>query len=88
MEYKGENPVVSGIDIFVAIFVIIVGFLVILYGNDWLNFVSQITNIGTVYYNPNTMLYKIPWIVLFSGLAIMVYGIKRLADDFSKIAHK
>jgi len=89
MENKGENPVVAGIDIFVAIFVIIVGFLVVLYGNDWLNLVSQIPNTGTsYYYNPNVMLYKIPWIILFSGLAIMIYGIKRLADDLSKIAIK
>jgi hypothetical protein len=89
MESRGENPVVAGIDIFVGLFVVIVGFLVILYGNDWLNLVSQIPSTGTsFYYNPNILFYKIPWIILFSGLAIFVYGIKRLADDISKIAHK
>jgi hypothetical protein len=90
MENRGENPVVAGIDVFVALFIIIVGFLVILYGNDWLNYVSMISEVPytTISYNPFVMFYKIPWIILFSGLAIMTYGIKRFADNISKIAIK
>ncbi len=86
MEEKEKRAIVAGIDVFVALFIIIIGFLLTLYGNDWMNLTSQIPSYGTSsIYNPYIMFYKIPWIIIFSGIAMIVYGIKRLIDDITKI---
>lgn len=89
MEEKTKIAIVSGIDIFVAVMLLFIGIMVILLGlsyNDYIQATYQTSGSGLSYTNPFRWLEKTPWIILFIGLATIIYSIKRLVDDLSKLA--
>ena len=78
----GKNKTVSVIDSVMAIFIFIIGALVIFFGISFMDFVTQLSSdsyYGTA--NPYVWLTKIPWIINFIGFTIIIYGIKRLLDN-------
>lgn len=88
MEEKGKIKIVAGVDIFVAILFLIVGFLVVLFGSAWNDYVSLVTtSYGGVYSTsaPYSWLSKTPWIVIFLGVTSIVYGVKRMIDNILKM---
>jgi len=75
---------VSSIDIIVAVIIMIIGFLIIFLGESWLNYVNlwmALSNNSS----PIDLLSRTPWIIIFLGIATILYGVKRIVDDLSKI---
>lgn len=85
MEEKYRIKMISSIDIVVAVFIIVIGFFVILLGNEWLEYLSLIKSQsnGSVIVD---LLNKSPWIIIFIGIATLLYGVKRIVDNLMKIA--
>lgn len=81
MNEKDRIKIVSGIDIFVGIFLLIVGILVVIMAADMIGLMAS-----TPSYSYTPMYYNtLPWIFLMLGLAAIIYGIKRVVDDVLKI---
>ena len=85
LEEKYRIKMILSIDIIVAVFIIIIGFLVILLGNAWLDYISLLTAQSTGS-SPIELLNQTPWIIIFIGIATLLYGVKRIVDDLIKIA--
>jgi hypothetical protein len=88
MEEKSEIKVVSGLDILVAVVIILIGILVINFGFSYSDYIDTLFRASSSYSgspNPYTWLSKSPMIILFIGLVVILYGIKRLIDDLLKI---
>ena len=85
LEEKYRIKMISSIDIIVAVFIIIIGFLVILLGNAWSDYISLLTAQSTGS-SPIEPLNQTPWIIIFIGIATLLYGVKRIVDDLIKIA--
>ena len=89
MDEKTKINIVSGFDLFVAVMLMFIGILIILLGlsyNDYINATYQNSGNNLSYTNPFRWLDKTPWIILFVGLATIIYSIKRLVDDLLKLA--
>jgi flagellar biogenesis protein FliO len=72
------------------VFIIVVGFIVILYANDLMNVISQMTTgyMGSSS-NPMTLMFgKLPWVIMFIGIITSIYGVKRLVEDIAKLFRK
>ena len=80
MDDKDRIKIVSGVDIFVAIFLLITGILIVIFSAGWLDAISDSSG-----YTTNTWMNTIPWIILTLGITSIVYGIKRMIDDILKI---
>jgi hypothetical protein len=82
MDKMGKNKTVSVIDSVMAIFIFIIGALIVFFGISFMDFVTQVSS-GSYYgtANPYAWLTKIPWIINFIGFTIIIYGIKRLLDN-------
>ena len=88
MEEKSSIKVVSGLDLFVACVILLIGILVVTFGfsyNDYIDAASRSYSSYSGSTNPYTWLAKTPWIVLFVGLVLILYGVKRIVDDLLKI---
>jgi uncharacterized membrane protein len=85
MEEKSRLKMISSIDIIVTIFIIIIGFFVILLGTDWLEFIdlmkTQSNGTGII-----DLLNQTPWIIIFIGITTLLYGVKRIIDDLIKLS--
>jgi len=88
MDEKGRIKITSGIDVVVSIVILFVGFIVVLFGNDWFMLLSMTGSSSYSTPNPIAMYGKIPWIILLTGITLVIYGIKRLVDDLLKIVIK
>jgi len=87
MEEKRKKAISASIDVFVALMLVIIGFLLLLYGKDWLNITEQM-NYGSYSTSYNSMYNKIPWIIIFSAITTIIYGIKKLVGNLTKIFGK
>lgn len=76
MDHNDRLRIVAGADIFVAVFLLIVGILVIIFGIDYLN-----NNPST----PQLMLNVLPWIITMLGISCLIYSIKRIIDDILNV---
>jgi hypothetical protein len=77
--------IVSGVDIIIAILLLIAGIFITIVGMDYLNMVSMYSSYSSYSsYNPFTT-YAIPWTAIIFGIATIVYGIKRALDDVLKM---
>jgi hypothetical protein len=77
--------IVSGVDIIIAILLLIAGIFITILGVDYLNMVTMYSSYsGYSSYNPFTT-FAIPWCVIIFGIATIVYGIKRALDDVLKM---
>ena len=74
MDEKEKKIILASIDIAVSIFIIILGFLVILFGLSWGDWVI------TIYYGP-PWLDKTTLIIIIIGIALIIYGFKRFIKD-------
>jgi len=84
LDEKYRIKMVSSIDIIVAVIIMIIGFLIIFLGESWLNYVNlwmALSNNSS----PIDLLSRTPWIIIFLGIATILYGVKRIVDDLSKI---
>ena len=88
MDEKGRIKITSGIDVVVSIVILFVGFIVVLFGNDWFMLLSMYGSSSYSTSNPIAMYGKIPWIILLTGITLVIYGIKRLVDDLLKMVIK
>ena len=81
MNEKDRIKIVSGIDILVGIFLLIVGILVVIMAVDMINLMASTPSYSytPTYYN------MLPWIFFMLGLGAVIYGIKRIVDDVLKI---
>ncbi|MCX6665438.1 MAG: hypothetical protein NT038_05190, partial [Euryarchaeota archaeon] len=80
MDEKGRIKITSGIDVVVSVVILFVGFIVVLFGNDWFMLLSMTGSSSYSSYstpNPIAMYGKIPWIILLTGITLVLYGIKR-----------
>jgi hypothetical protein len=84
LEEKYRIKLISSIDIIVAVVIMIIGFLVIFLGESWLSYVTlwMVQSSGS---SPLDLLGRTPWIIIFIGIATVLYGVKRIVDDLSKI---
>jgi hypothetical protein len=73
LEQKNRKKIVESVDIVVAIFIIITGFVVI-----W--FIIDFSEPMTSPYQPDYF-EKIIWIFLLLGITTVVYGIKRMIQN-------
>jgi len=78
MDDNGRIKIVSGIDIIITIFLIIIGILVCIVG------FGLVDSIGDSYGQPDWM-WAFPWFVLMLGITSIIYSIKRLIDNILKI---
>ena len=86
MEGNGGRKAVSGVDIIVGVFILIIGIIVVIYGFDWFNVTGTMSSSYGGTTNPTYMIMsKIPWILLFIGITTIIYSIKRMIDDVVKI---
>jgi len=77
MDEKDRIKIVSGADVFVAIFLLIVGILVLILGAGMQSTIPA----GT----PFSWMMTTPWIIIMLGITSIIYGIKRMIDDILKI---
>lgn len=77
MDDKDRIKIVSGADVFVAIFLLIVGILVVILGAGWLSTIPENT--------PFSWVVTTPWVIIMLGITSIIYGIKRMVDDILKI---
>ncbi len=87
LEEKYRIKLISSIDIIVAVVIMIIGFLVIFLGESWLSYVT-LWMAQSSSSSPLDLLGRTPWIIIFIGIAIVLYGVKRIVDDLSKIPYK
>lgn len=73
MDEKNRKKIVESVDIVVAIFIIITGFVVIWFSIDF-------SETMTSPYQPDYF-EKIIWIFLLLGITTVVYGIKRMIQN-------
>ena len=87
MEEKSRIKAVSGLDILVAVVILFIGVLVVIFGLSYSDYIDMSFKSYTSYSgsNPFTWLTKTPLIILFIGLVTILYGVKRMVDDFLKI---
>ena len=74
MDEKEKKIILGSIDIGVAIFIIILGFLVILFGLSWGDWVISINN-------PPPWLDNTTLIIIIIGIVLIIYGFKRFIKD-------
>jgi len=80
MNEGSRIKIVSGIDIPVGIFLLIVGILVVIMALDMISLMGASSgSIVPLYSN------LLPWIFFMLGLAAVIYGIKRTIDDILKM---
>lgn len=70
--------IITTLDILIAIFIMLTGIFVILFGMTWSNYIDTITP-GIL----KDWLTNTPWILNFTGIATILYGIKRFLQNFS-----
>ena len=74
MEEKERRRIVNSVDIILALFIILLGGLLIIFSFLWNDYLSShLINIS--WFNMITP------IILFSGITVTVYGIKRMIQD-------
>jgi len=83
LDEAGRIKIVAGVDIVVAVLLLIAGLLIIILGLDYVNMMSTYSEYPG--YNPFTAAGMYPWIILVFGIATVVYGIKRMIDNILKI---
>ncbi len=77
MDEIERNRIVSSLDAAVAIFIVILGILVIVFSLEWNNWVDEL-----VFYSPKPYwLYRLTWIIVFLGITTIIYGIRRVVQD-------
>ena len=89
MDDRGRVRIVSGIDVIIAIFIIIIGILVVIVGAGYLD---TLTKQAEQYASYGYSALEIPlyswasvWFVIMLGITTIIYGIKRIIDDIFKI---
>lgn len=87
MDNNTKIQIASGIDIMVAIFLLLTGIYVILFGLDYMDFWGLIPAMSYGM-NPFEFMDLLPTIVVLLGFATLFYGIKRLIDDILSIVVK
>ena len=77
----------SALDVIVAIVIVMIGILVIIFGLNWINVMSDAssTTEAIIGLDPFSWLSVTPWIAVFSGVLLIVYGMKRTVDNVLKI---
>ena len=87
MDEKGKEQITALIDVIVAVVILIIGFLVILFGISWGDFLSPSMGPSGYggYNSPIIFFSKTPWIIILIGVCTLIYGIKRLIYDILKM---
>ncbi|MEM0493129.1 MAG: hypothetical protein QXS02_04140 [Candidatus Thermoplasmatota archaeon] len=85
MDEINRMKVVSCVDMLVGIILICIGFVLFAYGNDWGSFLASLPSYTAGTTNPYLLFDKIPLIISMSGIALLLYGIKRLVDDITRL---
>lgn len=87
MEDSSRIRAVAAVDIFVALFILIVGVFVLLFGTSWADYVSMILSTQKGMYGTSAMfkwLTYTVYITYFIGLTTIIYAVKRMIDDVLK----
>jgi len=100
LDERGRISIVSKIDVFVAIFILIIGILVIIIGAGDLDTVikqdeqnramaeqySESSYFSSYSYTPTPLwTWAVPWFIIVLGITTLIYGIKRALDDVFKV---
>jgi len=84
LDEKSRLKIVAGADLIVSIFILITGMYVIYFGLSFNGYIDTIRD-----YIPHTVstdwILAIPWIIFMIGLTTMIYSIKRLIDNISRL---
>lgn len=77
MDEKDRKIIIGSVDVAIAIFIIITGFIVIIFSVEWNDWLSSLLP-----YAPQPVwLDKTTWIFFFVGITTVAYGIKRMIQD-------
>ena len=76
MDENKRKKIIGSVDIVVAIFIILTGFVVIWFSIDW----GEFYNTWSSPYQPE-FFNKTTWIFLLVGITTVVYGIKRMIQN-------
>jgi len=100
LDERDRINIVSKIDVFVAIFILIIGILVIIVGAGYLDTVikqdeqnramaeqySESPFFSSYSYTPTPLwTWATPWFIIVLGITTLIYGIKRTLDDIFKV---
>jgi len=80
---KDDNIFVVAVDTVVGGLILFVGFLVMFFGKDWLDYLSMFNNSSYYASNPISVFGLTPWIIIFIGITTVVYGLKRIMHNLS-----
>ena len=76
MDKDLKTRILAALDTLIALFIILTGIFVILFGMTWSTYIDTITE-GTL----KDWITNTPWILNFTGFATILYGIKRLLTN-------
>jgi len=92
LDEMGRVRITSSIDIFVAVFIILIGISVIIIGISYFGEVmaqsARYSYYSSYSYNTPGMpiwYWAFPLFIIFLGIATIIYGIKRIIDNSIKI---
>ena len=81
---KTRTEITAFMDIFVSLFILILGGLIFIFSLTWGDFVDSLTSPAGVI-SAVTVCEKTIWIVTIASIGTMVYAGKRMLDDILKI---
>lgn len=88
MDEVNRIRIVSCVDIILGIVLVSIGFVLLTYGYDWGRYLSSLPRYYTGALDPFMLFDKIPIIIIMSGVALLVYGVKRIIDVVTRLLVK